>query len=118
MVSERFTKQSQHYYDNALAFLRQGEVQKAAEFLWGSVAEALKAIAASRGIPVKNHRAVLNYARELSKELEDPSIFEGCKEANSLHSDFYEAELTLDDVRSAWETGIRPTLAKLHKLLT
>ena len=117
MVTERFQAQSEHYYENALNFLRQGETQKAAELLWGSIAEALKAVAASRGLRLRNHREIWEYARELARELSDESIFDGFKAAHSLHSDFYEAGLTLDDVKLEWETLIRPTLDKLTSLL-
>jgi len=118
MVTARFQSQSQHYCDNALKFLEQGDVQKAAEFLWGSIAEALKAIAASGGRQLRSHREIWEYAREVAKELNDESIWFGFKAAHSLHSDFYEAGLTLDDVKLEWEAQIRPTLEKLTSLLS
>lgn len=117
MIVDRYRGQSIHYYENALRFLEEGETEKAAEFLWGSVAEALKAVAATRGIVLRSHRDVREYARELAKELNDRSIFDGFKEANSLHADFYEAGLTLDDVKDAWDQSIRPTLETLNELL-
>jgi hypothetical protein len=118
MVSERFQAQTEHYYENALNFLRQGETQKAAELLWGSIAEALKAVAATRGLRLRNHREIWEYARELARETSDESMFDGFREAHALHTDFYEAELTIDDVRVAWESRIRPTLQKLAKMAT
>ena len=117
MVVERYHGQSQHYYENALKFLQEGEPQKAAEFLWGTMAETFKAIAASRGRELRTHREIWDYAREVAKELNDESIWFGFKAAHSLHSDFYEAGLTLDDVKLEWETLIRPTLDKLTSLL-
>ena len=116
MVTEHFQAQSEHYYENALKFIRQGETQKAAELLWGSIAEALKAVAASRGLRLRNHREIWEYARELARELSDESIFDGFREAYSLHTDFYEAELTVDDVKVAWERRIRPTLQRLARI--
>jgi len=117
MVVERFKNQSRHYQDNALRFLQEGEVQKASEFFWGSMAQALKAVAASRGMELRSHGLIRQYARELARELGDESIVDGFREADSLHSDFYEAGLTADDVTLAWETRIRPALDSLGRLL-
>jgi hypothetical protein len=117
MTLQRYRSQSEHYYENALRFLQEGEVQKSAELLWGSVAEALKALAASGGRELRSHRDIWEYARELSRERNDESIFDGFRAANSLHSDFYEGGLTLADVTLTWEEKIRPVLLKLVSLL-
>ena len=77
MVVQRYRSQSQHYHENALKFLQEGEVQKSAELLWGSVAEALKALAASGGRELRSHRDIWDYAKELSRELNDETSSTG-----------------------------------------
>jgi hypothetical protein len=118
MAVDRYQGQSDLYYANALRFLREGDAQKAAEFLWGSVAEVIKAIAASRGRRLRSHRDIAGYTRELARELGDDDVWHGYREANALHTDFYEAGLTVRDVRFALDMSIRPTLDRLVGLLS
>lgn len=102
--------------ENALVFLQRGEAGKASEFLWGSVAEALQAVAASRGVRLANHRSLRYFATTLAKELGDRSLIEGFSHADRLHSNFYEVELELADVAAVVEP-IRNTVAKLFALI-
>ncbi len=89
----RYIANSDQYWDNALLFLRKRETGKASEFLWGSVAQAVKAIAASRGKRLRMHVQIRGYVELLSRELQDSSILEGFAAVESLHSNFYEVEL-------------------------
>ncbi len=57
----RYIANSNQYWDNALLFLRKRETGKASEFLWGSVAEAVKAVAASRGKRLRAHALMRGY---------------------------------------------------------
>jgi tryptophanyl-tRNA synthetase len=54
-------------------------------------------------LEVKRHSQFWEIARELARETGDLSIYEGFKEANSLHTNFYEFQLSLDDVKGAAE---------------
>ncbi len=45
-----YVARSQEYLLNAHASLDQYEVEKAGEFLWGSMAQAIKAVAVLKGI--------------------------------------------------------------------
>jgi len=102
--------------DNAAASIRKGDIGKASEFLWGSMAEAVKAVAASKGITFYSHRRLKEYASELARELQDKSIFDTFAHANSLHSNFYECELELRDVLRVAEE-VRSTVGKLLRLI-
>ncbi len=113
---EKYAGQSLHYLKNASKFIDAGDSAKAGEFLWGSMAEALKALALSKGIPLKNHRMIWNYVENLSKELEDKSIYDAFLHANFLHTNFYESDLELKDVRRAAE-DVRMTVGKLLSLI-
>jgi HEPN domain-containing protein len=99
-----YLNQSLKYLENALKASKDGDPEKVGEFLWGSVATALKALVmAKKGLEVKRHSQFWEIARELARETGDLSIYEGFKEANSLHTNFYEFQLSLDDVKGAAE---------------
>jgi hypothetical protein len=88
---EKYKAQSVHYLENAFKSMGAGDAEKAGEFLWGSLAEALKAVAASRGIRLKAHWEIGDYARDVAKQLGDKSILDAYRDASYLHSNFYEA---------------------------
>ena len=99
-----YLNQSLKYLENAFKVSKDGEPEKVGEFLWGSVATALKALVmAMKGMEVKSHGQLWEIARELARETGDLSIYEAFKEANFLHSNFYEFRLSLDDVKSSAE---------------
>jgi hypothetical protein len=109
---KKYAGQSQHYLLNASKFIDAGDSEKASEFLWGSLAEALKALALSRGIQLKKHWEIWNYVENLTKELEDKSIYDAFRHAHDLHINFYESGIELRGVRRMAE-DIRMTVDKL-----
>jgi len=109
---EKYKSQSDHYFGNALASIQAGETEKAGEFLWGSMAQALKAIAASEEKELKTHGEIRKYAAELAKKYKDMSIWDVYGVANSLHSNFYETGLSLEEVQTHAER-IRTIILKL-----
>ena len=113
---EKYKTQSMHYLKNALHFIEVNDAEKASEFLWGSIAEAIKAVAASKEIQLRSHRDLRNYAMELAKILQDESIRNTFLHAQSLHSNFYETGLLMEDV-AICDDDIRATLTKLFRLI-
>ena len=109
---EKYARQSLHYLRNASKYIDAGDSEKASEFLWGSMAQAIKAVVAVKGITFRKHRLLWEYAEVLSKELEDKSIYDSFLHAYSLHTNFYEAELEIKDVRRMAE-DVRITVGKL-----
>ncbi len=95
---EKYKAQSIRYLENAYKFIDAGDAEKASEFLWGSMAQALKAVAATKKATLKSHNSLRDYAAQLSKELSDRSIYDYFLHAESLHSNFYESTLELKDV--------------------
>ncbi len=93
----RHKKQSVHYFENALKSIDAGDAEKASEFLWGSMAQALKAVAMSKDKLLKRHDDIKKYALEFRKS-GDEDIYYAFNMAQSLHSNFYETGLSLDDV--------------------
>ena len=113
---EKYKAQSMHYLENAFKFIKAGDEEKASEFLWGSMAEGIKAVAASKEIWLKSHKDLRNYAMELARALPDESIRNTFLHAQSLHSNFYETGLLMEDVIMCAEE-VRATLDKLFKLI-
>lgn len=113
---ETYVQQAIRYLDNARSELSNGELEKAGEFLWGSFAQALKALAmAKKSVEIRTHSELWDLARSAAKELGDESIYTGFREANSLHSNFYEVRLGKEDLEISIER-IRRQVAKLIKL--
>ena len=112
----KYKAQSIHYIENAFNSIEAGEAEKAGEFLWGALAEGLKAVAASEGKKIKAHWEIGDYARKLSKELGDRSISDAYGHASYLHSGFYEAGLRIEDVYS-YAMEMRETIEKLFQLI-
>ena len=98
--AEAYLSQSLRYLDNADEALKNGNPDKAGEFLWGSVATAFKALlmAKKREI-IKSHSQFWDIARELTRDTGDESIYMNFREANSLHSNFYDSKLTSEDIK-------------------
>lgn len=113
---KKYRTQSVHYFENALHFIELGDIEKASEFLWGSIAQALKAMAATKDRPLRSHNAIRDYAIELSRALKDDTIRHAFDKAQSLHSNFYESELTIEDVVIGAE-DVKLAVSKLLKLL-
>ena len=113
---KKYRTQSVHYFENALHFIEAGDAEKASEFLWGSMAEALKAVAASRDIRLKSHKDIRDYAMELARALHDESIRHTFNNAQSLHSNFYESGLMLEDVVISAE-DVKAEVTKLLNLI-
>ena len=114
--SDKHIRQSIHYFENAMKNIEAGDPEKASEFLWGSVAQALKALAASKGISLLSHNRIKSYARELAKTQQDETIWHAFDHAQALHSNFYETGLLLDDVAMSADE-VRAFLGKLFGML-
>ena len=113
---EKYKDQSAHYFGNALSSIQAGDTEKASEFLWGSMAQALKAVAASERRELNTHGDIRKYAAELAKKHNDMSIWDVYGIANSLHSNFYEAGLSLEEVQTHADR-IRTIVVKLFSFL-
>lgn len=102
--AKAYLNRSLEYLENASKAFRDEEPEKTGEFLWGSVATALKALVmAKKGMVIRSHGEFWDVARELTRETGDKLIYESYKEANFLHSNFYDSRLSLDDVKNSSE---------------
>lgn len=108
--------QSEHYYRNALRFIERKDAEKSSELLWGAMAQAMKALAAVKHVPLKSHNDIRRFVKELVRETDDVSIWDVFREAESLHSNFYETGLLIDDVKTAADR-IFKTISKLYSYI-
>jgi hypothetical protein len=115
-ATQRYAAAAVHYLENALTLLQRREAGKAGEFLWGSMAQALQAVAASKGKYLANHRSLRWFANTIAKELRDLEVAKSYQIAERLHSNFHEVELEPEDVDIAVEP-IRSTVQKLLRLI-
>ena len=116
-IIKKYETQSSHYFENALRSIEAGNAEKASEFLWGSMAEALKAVAASRdNIRLRGHGDVKNYAMQLASALRDDNIRYTFDKAQTLHKNFYESWLELEDV-ARYAEDVKTTVATLLNLI-
>jgi hypothetical protein len=98
-----YMDRSQDYLHNAYESLHHNELEKASEFFWGTMAEAVKAVAAASILELRSHRAIWDYTMRLATEIGDRELWDAFREANSLHGNFYESGLSRDIVLAAGE---------------
>lgn len=107
---------ARRYMENAFRLLDQGEIEKSGECVWGSLAAAIKAVAAYRGRRLTSHRQVRDYARALSNDIQNPGIWSAVNAAELLHVNFYESDRTRIDVLETIEQ-VRPVIGTLFALI-
>ena len=104
------------YMDNALEALGKDEPGKAGEMLWGSIAQAVHAVDAWRGVVIEDHRGLMNFARRIGAEIDDPYFPNNFQSARSLHHNCYIPVETVAEVE-ALLPGIRRAIAQILALL-
>lgn len=97
---------------NAFGYVEAGDPGKASEFLWGSMAQALKAVAATKGVQLRGHSQVREYARLLAQAQNDATIWDVFRKAEMLHRNFYELGTELEEV-AILSLEVRATVSKL-----
>ena len=107
---------STQYIENALLALRNREAGKAGELLWGSVAQALEAVATYNSLAIRSHRDLKNFAIQISRDLDDESLISDFIVAESLHHNFYDVQQEPSDIEILVPT-IRGLVTKLIDLI-
>ena len=90
---ETYERLSAKYMADAESLLEEGDTIQAGEKLWGSVAEAVKATAARRGVSLRTHADIWNFVLRLDRDYPDGGFYPLFAIADHLHSNFYEDEL-------------------------
>ena len=115
MTTERaasYADRSRLYLANAAEMLRDNRPEKSSEFLWGAMAEALKALAAAKGIKLRTHSEIKRYARGAAKQVGDERLLDVFSIAETLHSNFYEGMYDMAQV-TRHASGIREAVGRL-----
>lgn len=90
---EHYQALSEKYLTEAKELLKEGDLAQASEKFWGASALVVKAIAAKRGLKLEKHGSLWDFVSKLSKERGDEDIDIYFSVANSLHRNFYEAQM-------------------------
>jgi len=104
------------YLKEAEDLLAKRDYAQASEKLWVAVAEIIKAIAAKRGVQLGTHRSLGDFVVKLHKEHPDLGLMGAFRDANALHTNFYEDWLppyvVLDGARA-----VKEFIAKLKRFI-
>jgi hypothetical protein len=94
MKIQRYRSQSRRLLDSAFSEMRSGRWMRSEDLLWGSLTQAVKGVALSRGDIIEGDKPVRAYAARLGQECRDRRI----REAFSQLSGFSD---TVDRVRES-----------------
>ena len=114
--AEQYSNLMRKYIEEAEAFLAKGDRVQASEKLWGAAAEAVKVVAAKRGVELRTHGHLWEFVTKLRTELKDPELSRLFLQANYLHQNFYEGILPLEAVIDGAE-AVREFIEKLERLV-
>ncbi len=113
---DTYRKLNEKYLVDAANLIEKKDYVQASEKLWGATAEALKAVAATRGRNLRTHADLWEFVRELDSERPEWRLRHKFRDADHLHSNFYEDELPGWAVEDAAEV-VRDLVGKLRELL-
>ena len=98
-LSNRYLQMSSKYLRQAQEELGKEDLPQASEKAWGAAAEALKALAVTRGWNHKSHPFLREIARQIYMEFGRPRIVELFDILEWAHFNYYEHRLDKDDVQ-------------------
>ena len=81
--------------------LSEGERLSSSEEIWGAAAQGVKAIARRRGWPHHSHDALRVIANYLGKLVDDDNIGPLFSDLESLHRNFYDDRLSVQQIETA-----------------
>ena len=113
---ENYLRLNGKYLREAEELLRKGDYVQASEKLWGAAVEAVKAVAASRGIMLGTHRSLWEFIHRMSRERPELDLINGFRAAESLHVNFYEDHLPEEVVKLTAEQ-VKMFIENIKKLL-
>ena len=88
---DEYIRTSDHYLINAKKMDKKGDVRKASELLWGSIALLIKAIGLLYDKPVDSHKELLDMARSVAFFEKDSRLErEFFEYIRPLHVNYYE----------------------------
>jgi hypothetical protein len=109
-------KLNSKYLRDADSLFKRGDYVQASEKYWGAFAQMIKTVAAERGIKLGEHRSIIEFVEELSKEHPDLNLADALAKAKCLHTNFYEDDLPHEVVASYVNT-VKKAIIELNNLL-
>lgn len=100
-MQEKYRGLNRRYLSDAENLILREDYAQASEKFWGAFAEMVKNVASRRGLLTRSHLGIEEIVDVLQKEFKNFNLTEAYFAANSLHSNFYEEELTPEQVKKA-----------------
>ena len=116
MTTQTYQPASQRFLVQAKQELAAGDLQQASEKGWGATAQIFKAVAEQRGWEHGKHRHLSRAARRLRVETGDRDVYRFFSVANDLHGNFYENEMSAEDIAESLD-DVQALLDRLETLL-
>ncbi len=115
-TGNEYRGRSDIFWQEAQAALQEDDRIQASEKLWGSAAQAVKAVAEARGWPHGGHRELYSIIGRLDQETGQRRLTELFAIASALHQNFYEWWMPLGEVREL-SSSIQELREALFRLL-
>ena len=112
-----YIKTSEHYFNNLKDVLSKNEYRKASEYLWGTIAQLIKALAYLYGIPLGSHKSIKIFIREIATEKNDEEYFKSFLFLEKLHVNFYD-EIIEPEEFQIYLKSANNFLNKTNRLIT
>ena len=112
MTTQTYQQASQRFLVQARAELTAGDLPQASEKGWGAAAQMLKAVAEQRGWEHGKHR----HLSRIRSEMGDRDVYRFFSVANDLHGNFYENEMSPEDIAESLD-DVQALLDRLGTLL-
>lgn len=104
------------YLKDADILFKKGDYVQASEKYWGAFAQMVKTVAAAKGIKLGEHRNIIEFVQELSKEHPELNLTDALAKARYLHTNFYEDELP-HEVIATYADTVREAIGNLNDLI-
>lgn len=106
------------YLKDAEEELMKGDYLQASEKLWGAAASIVKVVAMKReNKRLGEHRLLFDYVSKLDQEFPDLNLKFLFMAARTLHTNFYEDELSQDYVKETGYKVVTEFVDKMKKIL-
>lgn len=103
-------ERSSTYWKQAQEHHKRGETEKTTELAWGSVSQAIMALALMRSNKrLRTHREMKAYFKDAASQLKDEEMAKLFADGEAAHANFYQDFMD--------EQEVRDVIAKMEKLL-
>ena len=111
----RHRKMNNRYLTDAKSLLRRGDYLQASEKYWGAAVQMIKIIAAKRGLKLESHRSLSDFIMILDAEHPEMNLPALYAQANTLHINFYEDNMSPEIVKK-YSEAVKELIEKLQRI--